>query len=147
LRRILAALVLAGALTAHAQTPPESPAAPAPAAPAPDQSSDSAAQPGVMTQEQAERPAPHPAPALRAPVARPQSAPPPAPAAAPPHPASENDQQLRDLRAQVSGTQPSRGAWGSLAVAAVLALALGFALGWRVLDRRIRRRYGGLRIY
>jgi len=30
---------------------------------------------------------------------------------------------------------------------AVVALAGGFALGWRMLDRRIRRKYGGLRIY
>jgi hypothetical protein len=29
----------------------------------------------------------------------------------------------------------------------VIALGLGFALGWQVLDRRIRRKYGGLRIY
>jgi len=29
----------------------------------------------------------------------------------------------------------------------VLALCAGFALGWRMLDRRIRRKYGGLRIY
>jgi Bacterial SH3 domain len=29
----------------------------------------------------------------------------------------------------------------------VLALLGGFALGWRMLDRRIRRKYGGLRIY
>jgi hypothetical protein len=31
--------------------------------------------------------------------------------------------------------------------AALLALVAGFVLGWRVLDRRIRRKYGGLRIY
>jgi hypothetical protein len=29
----------------------------------------------------------------------------------------------------------------------VLALLGGFALGWRMLDRRIRRKFGGLRIY
>jgi hypothetical protein len=29
----------------------------------------------------------------------------------------------------------------------LLGLAGGFALGWRMLDRRIRRKYGGLRIY
>jgi len=54
---------------------------------------------------------------------------------------------------------PPRGAWfttadASAAViwpwalgAALLALPLGFALGWRTLDRQIRRKYGGLRIY
>lgn len=29
----------------------------------------------------------------------------------------------------------------------MVALMAGFALGWRMLDRRIRRKYGGLRIY
>jgi Bacterial SH3 domain len=29
----------------------------------------------------------------------------------------------------------------------LVGLAGGFALGWRMLDRRIRRKYGGLRIY
>jgi hypothetical protein len=42
---------------------------------------------------------------------------------------------------------PARPVWhwalGSFAV----ALGLGFVLGWYVLDRRIRRKYGGLRIY
>jgi hypothetical protein len=28
-----------------------------------------------------------------------------------------------------------------------IALVLGFALGWKMLDRRIRSKYGGLRIY
>jgi hypothetical protein len=37
--------------------------------------------------------------------------------------------------------------WGLLIGTSVLALALGFLLGWRVLDRRIRRKYGGLKIY
>jgi hypothetical protein len=45
------------------------------------------------------------------------------------------------------GVQPVRGAWVWLAATASLALALGFLLGWRLLDRRIRRKYGGLRIY
>jgi hypothetical protein len=31
--------------------------------------------------------------------------------------------------------------------AGVAGLGLGFVLGWRVLDRNIRRKYGGLRIY
>lgn len=37
--------------------------------------------------------------------------------------------------------------WGWLVLASAAALAAGFALGWRMLDRRIRRKYGGLRIY
>jgi hypothetical protein len=31
--------------------------------------------------------------------------------------------------------------------AVIIALGIGFAVGWRVLDRRIRAKYGGLRIY
>jgi hypothetical protein len=41
----------------------------------------------------------------------------------------------------------SRSPWGWLVVTALLALVGGFLLGWRLLDRRIRRKYGGLRIY
>jgi hypothetical protein len=38
-------------------------------------------------------------------------------------------------------------AWGWLLGTAVVSLAAGFAVGWLVLDARVRRRYGGLRIY
>lgn len=164
MRLVLAALLIASALTAYAQTPPESPPSPSSqAAPAPDQPSDS---------EQVEQqPAPRPPRAVRTPAARPQAQPPALPTAAPAaaaHPAGQYEQQLQELRAQVSrlqseldteraaalqateelsGAQTPRGVWGWLAVAAVLALAAGFVLGWRVLDRRIRRKYGGLRIY
>jgi hypothetical protein len=42
----------------------------------------------------------------------------------------------------------SRGvAWGWLIGTALVCLAAGFAVGWLLLDARIRRRYGGLRIY
>ncbi|HYM41694.1 MAG TPA: hypothetical protein VET46_02905 [Steroidobacteraceae bacterium] len=173
MRLAIAALVLASAFAAHAQTPPDSPpdspAAATQAAPAPAETPGTEAAPAAATGEPPARPTPHPPPAARAPAAR-AAAPPAtaAPAAAAPHPASEYDQQLRELRAQVSrlqsaldaeraaalqsaeeqsGAQAPRGAWGWLAVAAVLALSLGFVLGWRVLDRRIRRKYGGLRIY
>lgn len=37
--------------------------------------------------------------------------------------------------------------WQWVLGSAVVALLGGFALGWRMLDRRIRRKYGGLRIY
>jgi hypothetical protein len=37
--------------------------------------------------------------------------------------------------------------WQWALVCLLLALLAGFALGWRMLDRRIRRKYGGLRIY
>ncbi|MGH7750394.1 MAG: hypothetical protein ACREQ5_37325, partial [Candidatus Dormibacteria bacterium] len=42
---------------------------------------------------------------------------------------------------------PERGGVAWRIGALLLALGAGFALGWRMLDRRIRRRYGGLRIY
>jgi len=46
-----------------------------------------------------------------------------------------------------AGAPPARSFWGWLAATALLALGAGFLLGWRLLDQRIRRRYGGLRIY
>ena len=43
---------------------------------------------------------------------------------------------------------PSRvRSWTMLLGSSALALCVGFALGWRTLDRHIRRKYGGLRIY
>jgi len=42
---------------------------------------------------------------------------------------------------------PSRPGWPWTLVAALLGLGLGFALGALALDRHIRRKYGGLRIY
>lgn len=43
--------------------------------------------------------------------------------------------------------EPARPVWHWALASFVIALGLGFALGWQVLDRRIRRKYGGLRIY
>jgi hypothetical protein len=45
------------------------------------------------------------------------------------------------------GIMPSRPTWVVALIAAAVALIVGFALGWRMLDRRIRAKYGGLRIY
>ena len=42
---------------------------------------------------------------------------------------------------------PARPVWHWALGSFVAALGLGFLLGWQVLDRRIRRKYGGLRIY
>jgi hypothetical protein len=42
---------------------------------------------------------------------------------------------------------PARPVWHWALASFVVALGLGFALGWQMLDRRIRRKYGGLRIY
>jgi hypothetical protein len=46
-----------------------------------------------------------------------------------------------------AATTPSRPAWPWTLAAALLGLGLGFALGALALDRHIRRKYGGLRIY
>ena len=53
------------------------------------------------------------------------------------------DRKLFPARAPAEG----RPSWAVVIGTSVAALAVGFALGWRVLDRRIRRKYGGLRIY
>jgi hypothetical protein len=45
------------------------------------------------------------------------------------------------------GVMPRRPSWIFALVTSAAALAIGFALGWRMLDRRIRAKYGGLRIY
>lgn len=42
---------------------------------------------------------------------------------------------------------PARPSWLWALGSSLIALVVGFALGWRVLDRRIRAKYGGLRIY
>jgi hypothetical protein len=79
-------------------------------------------------------PAPAPAPATApSPVSEPQSA---APA-----PMEDSSVFLR------TPDQPSRPVWEWVLGTAVVMLLVGFALGWRTLDRRIRSKYGGLRIY
>lgn len=45
------------------------------------------------------------------------------------------------------GMMPSRPSWLVAILVSVLTLIAGFVLGWRVLDKRIRAKYGGLRIY
>lgn len=46
-----------------------------------------------------------------------------------------------------SSMMPSRPTWLWAVGCSIVSLAVGFALGWRLLDRRIRAKYGGLRIY
>jgi hypothetical protein len=41
----------------------------------------------------------------------------------------------------------ARRVWPWTALTALVGLAVGFALGWRTLDRTIRKKYGGLKIY
>lgn len=42
---------------------------------------------------------------------------------------------------------PARPVWHWALGSFIVALALGYGLGWYMLDRRIRRKFGGLRIY
>lgn len=170
MKRALAAILLSCALASHAQAPTE-PAAPArtqpAAAPAPERESPqnpaAAAAPAAQGTEIA-APAAEPQPPPKAAAPRPSPPKPPPPAAT----ESTHDAELAALRAEVNrlqseldaeravalpspeeaaGAQPARSLWEWLLVTALLALAAGFFLGWRLLDRRIRARYGGLRIY
>jgi len=51
--------------------------------------------------------------------------------------------------APLIGTAPEtpQRVWPWALGSALIALLVGFVLGWRTLDRSIRRKYGGLRIY
>lgn len=169
MKRALAVGLLSFALAAYAQAPPEppSPGETQPAAPAPESASPS--NPPVSEAPPAET-TPSPAQAAQPRPAKPAA--PKTPRALPPAPAAEaspRDAQMAALRGEVSrlqseldaeraaalaapedsasGAQPARSPWGWLIATALLALVAGFLLGWRLLDRRIRARYGGLRIY
>jgi hypothetical protein len=67
---------------------------------------------------------------------------PPAPAAAPP----EEPTTGGALFPGAGAPAPAR-LWPWILLSTALALAVGFAFGWYVLDRTIRRKYGGLKIY
>jgi hypothetical protein len=72
-----------------------------------------------------------------------------APKATPPAAASADDPQAPEKQAPLIGAGPEepRRVWPWALGAALVGALLGFALGWRTLDRSIRRKYGGLRIY
>lgn len=96
------------------------------------------------------------------PAAPPEAAPPPAAAAMtaePPVPdgspaeSSAHETESDAVRTSApplfssEGVMPQRPSWMFSLIATAAALAIGFVLGWRMLDRRIRAKYGGLRIY
>ena len=98
-----------------------------------------------LSRVQAQLAGPHTAPApvsAPAPASVP-AAPPAAPAAAP---AEEARSSERPLFAPDTEAPPPR-VWPWAIGSALLGLAVGFGLGALVLDRHIRRKYGGLRIY
>ncbi|MBS0580255.1 MAG: SH3 domain-containing protein [Proteobacteria bacterium] len=67
---------------------------------------------------------------------------PPAAAAAPADPPAPGG-----LFAPPPEDAPRAVVWPWVLLALLAGLAAGFVLGWRILDRNIRRKYGGLRIY
>lgn len=78
------------------------------------------------------------------------------PAAAPAAAPSAAEPSRNPDAARPSGNRPlfsneprtrSTPSWKWTAGVGIASLLLGFALGWRMLDRRIRAKYGGLRIY
>lgn len=75
--------------------------------------------------------------------ATPAAAPNPTPAGAPtPH--ADDELTIDPIGADVAYRRKAW-VWGSLA--ALLTFAIGFGVGWWMLDRRVRARYGGLRVY
>lgn len=86
----------------------------------------------------------HAAPAAQAPSAPVAAA--ATPAAAPPPAEDSSRSPERALFASEPEAAPRR-LWPWALGSALIGLALGFALGALVLDRHIRRKYGGLRIY
>jgi hypothetical protein len=82
---------------------------------------------------------------------------PPAPASPPAQAPSVSETRGAESPPDPSGSEPAyfmtppdapaRPVWHWALGSFVVALGLGFVLGWQMLDRRIRRKYGGLRIY
>ena len=168
MRRALAAGLLSIALAAQAQPPPEPPTPPTETPTETPTGTPTGTQPAAPPPASSEAPPAETTPRPTRPAA------PKTPRALPPTPApaaqeSPRETEVAALRAEVSrlqseldaernaalpppedgasGTQPARSPWGWLVATALLALTAGFLLGWRLLDRRIRARYGGLRIY
>jgi hypothetical protein len=78
---------------------------------------------------------------LAAARAAPKETPQPAPdSAAPPAP-------IRETVFLRSPDRASPTSWPFLLGVAAVMLLVGFVIGWKTLDRRIRQKYGGLRIY
>ena len=69
------------------------------------------------------------------------------PAPATPRPAAEDPAAAASAALFSAGEERARPSWPWMLAAAVIAFGAGFGLGALALDRHIRRKYGGLRIY
>jgi hypothetical protein len=99
-----------------------------------------------LSHAQAQLAGAHPAPAPNVPAASAPPATSATPAPAPPPAEDSSRAPERALFASETEAAPRR-LWPWALGSALIGLALGFALGALVLDRHIRRKYGGLRIY
>jgi hypothetical protein len=84
---------------------------------------------------------------LQSEVAAAKASPPAAQAAPAQEPASAPDAAHEPPYFMTPPEAPARPVWHWALGSFVVALGLGFVFGWQMLDRRIRRKYGGLRIY
>jgi hypothetical protein len=81
------------------------------------------------------------------PSTAPQPAVPPESAAAAEADATAPSTPIRDSVFLREPDRPGQTPWGLILGIAGAMLLVGFVLGWTTLDRRIRQKYGGLRIY
>jgi pyruvate/2-oxoglutarate dehydrogenase complex dihydrolipoamide acyltransferase (E2) component len=98
-----------------------------------------------LSHAQAQLAGAHPAPAPSAPATT--ATPPAAAPAAAPEPSADSSRAPQRALFEGEPEAAPRRLWPWALGSALIGLALGFALGALVLDRHIRRKYGGLRIY
>jgi hypothetical protein len=68
-------------------------------------------------------------------------------ARAAPRPAEATQTPVRETVFLRSPERPGSTSWTFVLGVAAVMLLVGFVIGWKTLDRRIRQKYGGLRIY
>jgi hypothetical protein len=67
--------------------------------------------------------------------------------ASPPPPALATPTPVRETVFLRAPDRPGQTTWSFILGLSAVMLLVGFVIGWQTLDRRIRRKYGGLRIY
>ena len=68
-------------------------------------------------------------------------------ARAAPRPSEATPTPVRETVFLRSPERPGSTSWTFVLGVAAVMLLVGFVIGWKTLDRRIRQKYGGLRIY